>query len=137
MWSSTCVPIKQMRALGQQRNAANRPLTPFELMCCGGNRIDMRVLWANMHPMFVKRIGKIEAVNIKQHGVRGMLGIYLGAISAQNNVTQFGHLMLRHSDKKEIKVRTVTVQPGVYPLRVAPTHTIKQYAWGREHNQRT
>ena len=118
------IPIKALRAAGRLYNKVSRPPTPFELMECKGALINMKKLWSNVHPMFTKCMGKIEAVHIKQHEQRGMLGTYFGPVTSHGNVEQHGHFMLRHSDKKVVKVRTVICYPGEYPMRLAPQKSL-------------
>jgi hypothetical protein len=121
------IPIKALRAAGRLRNKAQRPPTPFELLECHGELISMKKLWGDVYPMFTKCMGKIEAVMIKQHAPRGMVGTYFGPISANGNIEQYGHYMLRHSDKKVIKVRTVKCYHGEYPMRPSPQHSLSDH----------
>ena len=114
------IPIKALREAGRLRTGAKRPPTPFELIECDGKIIEMKKLWENVHPMFTKCIGKIEPILIKQHGERGMPGIYFGPVASNGNIEQYGHYMLRHSDKKVIKIRHVKTYPGDFPLRPSP-----------------
>jgi hypothetical protein len=84
----------------------------------------MSKLWADVHPLFIKCIGKKEQDQIKQHEAPGMEGTYLGPISMNGNIRQHGHYLLRHSDRKVIKVRTIKCYPGVYPLQPDPQLSI-------------
>ena len=118
------LPIKALRAAGRLRPGSIRPLTPFEMLECSGEYIEMKKLWADIHPLFTKCVGKTEAVMLKQHEPRGMVGTYFGPISLNGNVSQYGHYMLRHSDKKVIKVRTVKCYPGEYPMRPGPKRSL-------------
>ena len=122
------LPIKSLRAAGRLRSKAQRPATPYELMECGGKIISMKKLWANVHPIFTKCVGRKEAVHVKQHEARGMLGTYFGPIVSHGNIEQYGHYILRHSDKKVIKVRSVKCYPGVYPMKPSPQHSLKPAA---------
>ena len=122
------MPIKALRAAGRCRPGSQRPPSPFELIENKGKLMNMKKMWSNMYPMFAKCVGKIENPHIIQHAERGMVGTYLGTVDTHSNVEQYGHYMLRHSDKKVIKVRSVIISPGVYPMRQEPQRALKQLA---------
>ena len=109
------------------QHGKQRPPTPFELVEGGDSAVTMRKLWKDMHPMFAKCIGKIESVQIKNHAERGMVGIYFGRIVSHNNVEMHGHYMMRHSDQKVIKVRSVVCYP---PLQPKPQPSLKLLSSG-------
>ena len=94
------IPIKAMLAAGRVRDDAQRPLTPFELMTRKGAMISLKKLWSDVHPIFTKCVGKIEQDNIKNHACPGFEGINFGRIRQLGIVKQYGHCMLRFSDKK-------------------------------------
>jgi hypothetical protein len=104
---------------------ASRPLTPFEMVECGGERVDMAKMWSDMHILFTKCVGKIENVHIKKHGYKGMEGVYMGRISLEANKTQYGHRMLRFADMKIITVRTVTCYDNIFPFKMEPDTPIR------------
>ena len=51
--------------------------------------------------------------------------MYLGPIPRLGSVSQYGHLVLRLSDKRVVKVRTVRVRSGQYLLRQQPSRQLK------------
>jgi hypothetical protein len=115
-----CLPIKHLRKIGNLLKHAQRPLSPFELVENKGVQMPMKKLWNGMYPMFSKCTGKLEREDITNHQAPGVPGIYCGRIFSSDNVTQYGHFMLRWSDKKIVKVRTVKCQMGVYPFVQTP-----------------
>jgi hypothetical protein len=113
------IPIRKLRKC-KLRHKGPRAPTPFELVECDGTLINMMKLWADVHPMFSKCIGKKESVTMKQHEAPGMEGVYLGPVHENGNVKQYGHFMLRHSDGKIIKVRKVKCFADNFPMRPDP-----------------
>lgn len=74
-----------------------------------------------MCPLFAKCVAHTEG-GASQHGNRGFEGLYLGPIRQAGNVVQNGHYVLRGSDKKVVKARTVDVLRDVsgrvqFPMR--------------------
>ena len=112
------IPIKALRGIKHGKLA--RPLTPFEMMKCKGKAIDLTKLWGDLHSMFCKCVGKRENVLIKQHAERGFEGIFFGPIASNGNIEQYGYYMLRYSDRKVMKVRTVICYPDVFPMVASP-----------------
>ena len=110
---------KDLQAAGRPGSGRERPLTPYEKLANHGVQLKLAKLWASLYPLFAACTGYIEE-RISGHTNRGFPGLYFGIIPQHGNVTSHGHYVLRDSDKKIVKVRTVWCQMGTYPMRAAP-----------------
>ena len=96
-----------------------RPLTPFEMVVNDMNKCNMEVLFKALIPMFSHVIGYVQSEDPTRaaHDPRGFEGIYCGRINdAGPTVVQHGHLVLRFSDRRVVRVRTVDSDPTRFPL---------------------
>ena len=113
-----------LQRVGKRRGTDRlRPLSPYELLL-GGKELDMAPLWANHHPIFTACAGYLEQDARQGHEARGFPGVYFGPIASQAlGVEQRGHYVLRTSDQRVVRCRTVSCDSKVYPFRLTMTKT--------------